>query len=376
MRQAYNDPPIAKTTRAYSLIYSNNRKYRLLRHLLFWMAWFLYFISIYSYRKGSEMIGLESFLQYTFIELFILLSVDVLFCYSVIYFLLPRFLLKGKYFLFFLFLCVFMLLDVSLSDFYYYTLINPLREIFHLPPFQNISLQNLLMGMSGVLMIAGSATTIKFLKMWQIKNQELQLLKSEKISTELKFIDTFIQPSFLPVMLKKIYSFSLSTPHKVPEMLECLQRILQYLIHDCSQSRVPLDKEIESIRDFLILEKLTNPERLNINFECTGDANRKQIVPFILFPLIENNFRQVNDNISEKHWTTISLLLRESDLNLEIKNSKPVETSNLMSYETSTLQQIRKRLEMLYPKSHKMNITIEEECFIINLKIDLNSSVM
>lgn len=269
-----------------------------------------------------------------------------------------------------------MLLDISVSEFYYRNFINPLREHFDLEPWKEISFTQLLMGMTSVLMMTGCATTIRFLKMWHVKEQEIQLLKSEKIATELKFIDTYIQPSFLPLLLKRIYSFSVSTPHKVPEMLECTQRIMSYLIDECNQSTVPVSRELDVIKDFLQLEKLTNSGRLNLTYELNAENTNKRIVPFILFPLIENNFRQVNDNITDNHWVNISINVTDSALRLHIKNSKPVETSNLMNYETSNLQQIRKRLELLYPESHKLNIIIEEQVFSIKLEIALNRSAI
>lgn len=360
----------------YSFVFSNNIKYRLLRHVSFWLSWFIYFITIYSLRPGSSFIGYGSFLQYTIIEMLILMSADILFCYAVVYLLVPRYLLKGRYILFIVLVAIFMLLDISLSEFYYRNFINPLRQHFDLEPWKEISFTQLLMGMTSVLMMTGCATTIRFLKMWHLKEQEIQLLKSEKITTELKYIDTYIQPSFLPLLLKKIYSFSVSTPHKVPEMLDCTQRIMSYLVDECNQSTVPVSRELDAIKDFLQLEKLTNSGRLNLTYELNAENSNKRIVPFILFPLIENNFRQVNDNITDNHWVNISITVTDSSLRLHIKNSKPVETSNLMSYETSNLQQIRKRLELLYPESHKLNIIIEEQVFSIKLEVQLNRSAI
>ncbi|MBL0357302.1 MAG: histidine kinase [Chitinophagaceae bacterium] len=360
----------------YSFVYSNNIRYRLCRHIAFWIAWYCYFITIYSLRPGSSYIGLQSFISYTILEMLILMSVDVIFCYTVVYLLVPRYLIRGKYILFFFFLLVFILLDASVSYFYYLKLINPLRDFFKLPVWTEISFPQLLMGMSGVLMITGSATTIRFLKLWHLKQQEIDLLKSEKLSKEFKFIDTYIQPSFLPLLLKKVYSYSVASSHKVPEMLDRMQKILSYLIDDCNQSTVPISKELDAVKDFLQLEKLTNSGRLTIHYEMNIEPGNKRIVPFILFPLIENNFRQVNDNITDNHWVNIVFRLNDYTLILEIKNSKPVETSNLMNYETANLQQIRKRLELLYPDSHKLNIIIEEESFAIRLEIVLNRSVV
>ena len=161
----------------YSFIYSNNIKYRLYRHFAFWVSWYAYFLTIYSLRPGSSIIGYFPFLSYTSIELTILLCVDITFCYCVMYLLVPRYLITGRYILFFLLVLAFALLDVSMSAFCYQQFINPLRGYYNLPLWTDISFTTLISGMSGVFMMTGIATTIKFLKLWRMKEQEIELLK-------------------------------------------------------------------------------------------------------------------------------------------------------------------------------------------------------
>ncbi|MBV9988842.1 MAG: hypothetical protein JO301_14280 [Chitinophagaceae bacterium] len=136
-----------------------------------------------------------------------------------------------------------------------------------------------------------------------------------------------------------------------------------------------LSHELESIRDFVQLEKLTNNGNLTIDFEQSGDPENLRIVPYLLFPFVENNFRQVNDNINDKHWSHVQVRIEGSRISLQMKNSKPVETSNLLNYETVNLQQMRRRLDLLYPGSYKLNIIIEENVFSIRLEIDLRKGV-
>ncbi|HEX7691265.1 MAG TPA: histidine kinase [Sediminibacterium sp.] len=359
----------------HSFVYSNNPRYRLFRHCAFWFVWISYYVITMSLRPASSDIGYWPFLQYTLFENLVLLSVDILFCYSVLYFLLPRYLLHEKYGTFFLFIALFGLLDAALSSYFYTWVINPLRGLFGLKPFSYIGVVDLLRSMHGVVMMTALGVSIKFYKMWNIKKKELYLAQSEKVNKELKFIDTYIQPSFLPVMLKKIYSFSFSTANRVPEMLDKLKNIVNYLIEECNQPTVLLSHEIDAIKDFIQLEKLTNASDITIEYEQSGEPENLRIVPYILFPLVENNFRQVNDRITDKHWTNVSVQIDGSRVTLQLRNSKPVETSNLMNYETANLQQMRKRLDLLYTGSYRMNILIEENIFSIRLEIDLSKAV-
>ena len=130
----------------YSFVYSNNIKYRLSRHIAFWLAWISYFITIYVLRPGAYSIGFSSFLAYTILETFVVMSIDIIFCYTVMYFLVPKYLIKGKYFLFVLLLVIFILLDASVSNLYYYVFVNPLREYFGLMPWEKIAFPQLLLG--------------------------------------------------------------------------------------------------------------------------------------------------------------------------------------------------------------------------------------
>ena len=358
------------TTR--SLVYSNNPRYRLSRHILFWLGWIFYFMLIDGMSWKPDHISAISILEYSFVQMLIMLSVDMVFCYAVLYVLIPKLLIPEKYILFFLFISLFLLLDAALSSYFYTWLINPLRALFTLAPLKYTAFTDLLRGLSGTLMITAIAATIKLLKMWTVKKQELELVQSEKIHWELKFIDTFIQPSFLPVMLKRIYPYSFSAANRIPEMLEKLQSIINYLINECNKSTVSLSNETDAIRNFIQLERLTTPDHFTIQFEQTGETAGLEIVPYILFPLVENNFRQVYDNITDKQWTSVLIKTEGTKVTVQLNNSKPVETSNLMAYETATLQQIKKRLDLLYPGSYHFNIIIEENIFRILLDIDLS----
>jgi hypothetical protein len=359
----------------HSFVYSNNPRYRLFRHLIFWIGWISYFVFINTTRSGSRLIGMPAFMEYTLFEMLIVLSVDIVFCYAVMYLLIPKMLLREKYWAFFLFIGLFLLLDASLSSYFYTWLVNPLRKMFGLPELTYIAFTDLLRGLNGVMMITGVAVSIKFSKLWNIKKQELYLVKSEKISRELKFIDTYIQPSFLPALLKKIYAYAYATNNKVPEMLEKLQKIISFLIDECNQPTILLAHEIDAIKDFILLEKLTNTNRYTIDYQQSGEPGELRIVPYLLFPFVETNFRQLNDHITDKHWTNISLELEGTKLSLQVKNSKPVETSNLLNLETTNLLQMRKRLDLLYPGSYKVNMVIEENSFAIQLEIDLSKAI-
>jgi LytS/YehU family sensor histidine kinase len=114
---------------------------------------------------------------------------------------------------------------------------------------------------------------------------------------------------------------------------------------------------------------------LKLHYEINGDISNQKISPFILFPLVENHFRQISDQISDPHRVKISMQIKNQHLVLEMSNNKPVETSNLFSYETNTVKLMKKRLELLYPGSHELKVIIHPETFLIRLELDLKDVV-
>ena len=361
--------------RSYSIAFSNNASYRIGRHVIFWLVWYLFFVITYSYQPGNKIIGYPLFLAYTAVKMLVYIPVHMLFCYIIIYLILPYYFLRNRYGSGICLLILSLFATVCVSYFLSEQLVLPLQGLFRLPLTRPPAfLAAVTVGISSFVITAGFALVFKLLKLWFIKEQEYEILKNKKHQFEIKFINTYIQPNFLPIMLKKIHSFSIASSPLVPEMLQKIESIVYYMVNDCNRQHVWLDAEIESIKDYLQLEKLTT-NKLEIHYEIDGDTTKQKISPFILFPLVENHFRQISDQISDPHWVKFNLQIRNQHLTLEMSNNKPVETSNLFSYETNTVKLMKKRLELLYPGSHELKVIIHPETFLIMLELDLKEVV-
>lgn len=361
--------------RSYSIAFSNNASYRIGRHVIFWLVWYLFFVVTYSYQPGNKIIGYPLFLAYTAVKMLVYIPVHMLFCYITIYLILPYYFLRNRYGAGTLLLILSLFATVCVSYFLSEQLVLPLQELFGLPLTRPPAfLAAVTVGITSFVVTAGFALVFKLLKLWFIKEQEYEILKNKKSQYEIKFINTYIQPDFLPVMLRKIHSFSVASSPHVPEMLEKIESIVYYLVNDCNRQQVLLEDELASIKDYLQLEKLTT-NRLEIHYEVNGNVDSQKISPFILFPLVENHFRQISDQISDPHWVKINMQINNRQLILEMSNNKPVETSNLFSYETNTVKLMKKRLELLYPGSHELKVIIHPETFLIRLELDLKEVV-
>jgi hypothetical protein len=188
----------------------------------------------------------------------------------------------------------------------------------------------------------------------QLKKQELSMLKMQ------------IHPHFLFNSLNTIYGFALKKRDEAPEMILKLSNLLDYILYKIEKPTVSLENEINHLEDYISLEKLRFHDTLEVNLIKGDDISEMYIAPMLLIPFVENSF---------KHGVIIDGSLKV-DIHLKIANNClffEIENSSKRKEETNTgigLPNIRKRLEMLYPGKHQLEIIRNNNTFKVHLKIE------
>lgn len=219
------------------------------------------------------------------------------------------------------------------------------------------------------------AAAIKLGKLWFIKQQELDLMKSEKQNIEPKFAEGVIQPVFLINAVNKIESLAIEKPAAVPLAIQKIKNILLYVIYDSSQARVNVETEIKLLEDYITLEKIAANGNLNINLQKNLYTKDAKIAPSILLPIVENCLKQLSSyNIKEKKLD-IQINLDDNIFFMEVKFTKPMDTSNLMNDDNAIYLNVSKRLNLLYLQSHDFKVIIEAGYFIIKLRMNLQAAM-
>src|SRR5215218_4817647 len=222
----------------YNLVFSNRRAVRFRRHLLFWLAWCIYWLTTYliptqwvpAWNLHGPMPQIE---QYGFVIscLRILMNTTLMtiiyigLTYGILYFILPRYLSKNKNWI---------TTTVFLLLFIYPT-------------------------------VVGFALAIKLLKNWFLKQKEAAQVATEKINAELQLLKSQVHPHFLFNTLNNIYSFIINDSSAAPEVLKKLSTLLRYIIYECNHPLVKLEKELKMIRDYIDLEKIRYGENFNMS---------------------------------------------------------------------------------------------------------------
>lgn len=335
-------------------------------HLLFWVG--VYFFYNYFLGYGSQ--------NTTYINRFSLFLIPITMgiSYFFLFFLIPKYLLSNKQKLFvlytiytlivsFFFIVLSILYALVFSDVFKINGTSPITKGFLF----------IILGVYFIVFIVISIGLIMNNYKSTLKNEDLKnkILESQLQlkEQELKFLKMQIHPHFLFNTLNTLYGFALKKSDDAPEMILKLSNLLDYILYQVDKPLVFLEDEISHIENYISLEKIRFQESLSINFIIETDLKNIQIAPMLLLPFVENAFKhgsQINDVLK------INIYLKTTNdfLFFEINNS----TKNNSTLKKGIgLDNIRKRLNMLYNNKHQLNIARNENLFNVQLKISLKN---
>lgn len=195
---------------------------------------------------------------------------------------------------------------------------------------------------------------------------ERQKLEQERNEAKIQALKTQINPHFIFNTLNNIYSLVYQNSEKALPAIEELSQLLRYSTKDLEKDFISLEKEIGYLESLIELEKLRlkNPELLMI--EKKINHPKLNISPMLLVPFVENAFK--HGDFSGKGFT-IKISDDNQTLNFHLQNFKKQRSKDSLS--GIGIGNVKKRLEILYPKKHELNIHETETEFSVDLKIDL-----
>jgi len=201
-----------------------------------------------------------------------------------------------------------------------------------------------------------------------------QKLKAELINqtktSELALLRSQINPHFLFNTLNNLYSLVYKKSDEAPGVVMKLSEIMRYMLYDAAADRVPLDKEIEYLDSYIHLQQIRLNTDKFIDYKVIGLKEGKSIPPMLLIPFVENAFKHGKKNVAAP-GIIISLELHAKSLDFEVKNYfYTKDTSHKDPHQGIGLQNIKRRLELLYPGKHDLQITSTDGLYKVNLHID------
>lgn len=351
----------------------NTQNKRIALHIGFWVVYTLMYALLntsFASTKVFDYPPLQRFLLFWGAEL-ILLPIKLIAAYGFLYYLLPKFILKRKYFgvAIRLLLCGVILL--GLNRLMVYNLVYPLiyQEF---PDFPFFSASRIFYSLIDILSAVALASTIKLLRGRLLSQRREEDLRQEKLQSELSFLRAQTNPHFLFNTLNNIYALARKQSGNTAPVVMKLSQILRFMLYECSSPTIPVKDEIEVIQDFIELEQLRYNKRLSIEFNQDVDNPAQPIAPLLLLPLVENAFKHGASETRFDTFIHITLSLKNEQFNVNIRNSKDEESQSTGS--GIGLKNVRRQLELIYPSAHELVVENEDKIFTVSLSIDLKKA--
>jgi len=332
-------------------------KYGILRHVSFWLLW------LFGWTCFLTLIW-PAFTDH-FIRIALWIPVFILFSYPISSFAIPKLLLKGKYLIFLGSVIFWLAVGWYLSVYFLKYISAPVLDSMAMPHGDDYAWQCFLC----VLTTAACFCSLSLGKQWLLKQKEFLQAQQEKITAELQLLKAQVHPHFLFNTLNNIYSFSLDRSPKTPELILKLSSLLSYMLYDCKAEEVRLEKEVEIMKNYIDLEKERYGDKIEISWNAEGDIRDNFISPLLMLPFLENAFKHGASEQIEKPWLGVDISVANGILKFKITNSK--NEYALSSNNGIGINNVKKRLEFLYPGKHELKINDEGDFFAVSLIVKL-----
>ncbi|HEX8529752.1 MAG TPA: histidine kinase [Cytophagales bacterium] len=222
------------------------------------------------------------------------------------------------------------------------------------------------------LLVIASSTSIRLAGEWFRNDRLKQEIENEKLTSELNFLKSQVNPHFFFNTLNNIYSLAYRKSDKAPLAIARLSQLMRYLLSSSGKAKVRLQEEIEYIDSYIDLMRLRFTDGFRVRFGKEGKIEDHLIEPMLLIPFVENAFKYSPAGLTQA-GIDIRLSVHGYTLTFTVENpyqpDQPVEPS------TSTgigQVNVEKRLALLYPGQHELNITKAFDTYRVALKIQLH----
>lgn len=226
-----------------------------------------------------------------------------------------------------------------------------------------------------LLIITALSSLVRIPLDWLKMQSEKNELLTRNIETELQSLKNQINPHFLFNTLNNLYALTLKKSDQAPEVVLKLSDMMRYMLYECNENEVLMEKEFRYIRNYIELERLRYSSNTEIELNIDEALMEKRIAPLLLIPFVENSFKHGSQSSLEKAYIYINAKLEDDTLLFSVINSKPQAIPGQIHPKKQGgvgLANVYKRLELIYPKRHILQIENMPDSYSIKLIIHLN----
>lgn len=328
-----------------------------LHHLLFWVVLFLgwHFFRYQDYPPGKGW----------WITTLKVADLAVM-VYITNYLLIPRFLYRKRYVLFGL---LFIIIVFTFSILKMYAEVALLQwsnfsiwDRFKVRVYDNVIPHFLLVS---------TGAAIKLLTDYAHAQRRLGEMMKEKAETELNFLKSQINPHFLFNSLNTIYFLIDKQNAEARQTLLQFSHLLRYQLYDCNSNTIEIEKEVRYLEDYIRLQELRKDSLYEVQVKVGEDVKGFRITPLLLAPLVENAFKHISHHNDGRNFIHVALNRTNGTFQFVVENSKDDQQRCTEPQGGIGLNNVKRRLELIYPGKHHLNIHNKADTFTIELNLEL-----
>ena len=217
-------------------------------------------------------------------------------------------------------------------------------------------------------LVAGLSVAIRMTNGWYKVQANQRELERERAEAELSNLKSQLNPHFLFNTLNNIYSLIAFSPEKAQEAVHDLSRLLRYVLYESNQPLVPIEKDLDFLRNYIELMRIRLPRQVNLQTDIEVATPGLMIAPLLFISLVENAFKHGVSN-SQPSFIQISIRQEGDAVSCSIRNSYFPKSAGDKSGSGIGLSNLEKRLSLLYPDCHHFTHDKEDESYVANLVI-------
>lgn len=336
-------------------------RYKIL-HVLFWVIKTI--LLVHELQGNTPANGLLNYVDAFNITIYQMLCV-----YTAIYVLIPSLFAKEKYGQFALAILILIAICSTgniLGEIFYLKFIFHSTHRFSFPHVLILYISDFVDTSIVAVIFIGIALVYHL----YIRDKKNKLLERERLESELNFLKAQINPHFLFNALNSIYVLMKEDIHLSEEVLLKFSALLRYQLYDCSSNETTLENEIEFLRNYIAIENVRHGENTKVNLTVPGKNIYLKVSPFILIPFVENAFKHISHYTDRENRIDIKIAFGQGRLDFAISNT--FEEGQKPSHHTHKgigLQNVKRRLELLYTQKHTLKIGTEKNHFKVGLTL-------
>ncbi|OQP54358.1 hypothetical protein A4H97_23030 [Niastella yeongjuensis] len=202
-----------------------------------------------------------------------------------------------------------------------------------------------------------------------ISEKQKKLLENERLNAELNFLKLQINPHFLFNTLNSIYSQAHFKSEQTEHSILKFSHIMRYVLYDSNADKIPLSQDLEYISNYIDLQQLRLSKNITVHYAVTGAVAGLSIAPLLLITFIENAFKH---GISYTAPSEIKIAIAATGKSLLLTVENAITQLNRTTTGGVGLINARRRLAVLYPDRHLLQVVENDHLYIVNLKIELD----